>query len=74
MLEFNTKLKRWGNSFGLIIPRSEIEKDNLKPEEELYVIAIKKNDSIKNSFGLLKGWKVSGQKAKEIIRKELHNG
>ena len=73
MLEFETKVKKWGNSFGLVVPKKELGKERIKENEEIHVIAIRKNYSVKDSFGLLKGWKISGQKAKDMIRKELHN-
>ncbi len=73
MLEFESKIKKWGNSFGLVVPKRELYKENFKDNEEFHIIAIKKNDSIRDSFGMFKGWKMSGQKAKNIIKKELHN-
>ena len=42
-------------------------------DDEVHVIAVKKSDALKKSFGLLKGWNMSGQKAKDNSRKELYN-
>ncbi len=71
MLEFETKVKKWGNSYGLLIPKQQVKAGNIKEEQELHVIVINKNKAIKESFGMLKGWK-SGQNVKDQLRRELH--
>lgn len=73
MLEFDAKIKKWGNSFGLVIPKEDLKKELIRENEMVHVIAMRKNDAIKESFGMLKGWKMTGQKAKDIARKELYN-
>ncbi len=72
MLEFDTKVRKWGNSWGVIIPKRELEKEGIKEKETLHLIAIKKNKRIKKTFGMLKGWK-SGQYIKDISRRELYD-
>ena len=71
MLEFDTKIKKWGNSLGLIIPKSKIK--DVKENDVIHVIAMKKNDSIKKSFGMFPEWKGKGQEMKDRLRKELYN-
>ena len=73
MLEFDAKIKKWGNSFGMVIPKENLKKEIIKENEIIHVIAIRKNESIKESFGMLRDWKMTGQKAKDIARKELYN-
>ena len=70
MLEFETKIKKWGNSFGLVVPKKEIEEDNIKENEVLHVIAIRKNKGIKRTFGILKKWR-SGQEIKDISSEKI---
>ena len=72
MLEFDTRIKRWGNSFGLLIPKQEIDQERLKEEEELHVIVIRKNKAIKESFGLLKEWHKTAQELKDRTRRDLY--
>lgn len=64
-----TKLKKWGNSIGIVIPNRAIIEKNLKEGEEV-IIDIKKKDKIKEIFGSLKDWKIDSQKMKEELRKE----
>ena len=42
MAVIETRLKKWGNSFGLIIPKEIVERENMKEEGELRVVVIKK--------------------------------
>ena len=73
MLEFDTKIKEWGNSFGLIIPKSKFDLNGFKKNEEVHVIVLKKSNVLRETFGMLKGRIKSGQEAKDLIRKELHS-
>jgi len=73
MLEFNAKVKKWGNSLGIVIPKEQLNMDKLKEEDEVYIIAIKKNNTLKETFGILKGKIRSGQEAKDISRRDLYD-
>ncbi len=55
MIEIESKLKRWGRSFGIIVPMEKI-KENAFNENETFNIKIerKENPFLKN-FGILKG-------------------
>ena len=72
MLEFEGKVKKWGNSLGLVIPDEKVKSEHLTKEDELHVIALRKNESMKEMFGLLPKLE-SGQKAKDRLRKELYD-
>ena len=67
-METRTRLKAWGNSLGVIIPREIIMKNDLKENEEI-TIKIEKNTNLKNIFGKGKGLKIDSQKMKEEGRK-----
>lgn len=71
MLEFDGKVKKWGNSFGLIIPKDKL--NGIKENDEIHVIVLKRSNVLRETFGMLKGKIKSGQEAKDLIRKELHN-
>ena len=47
------KLKRWGNSYGLLVSRDEVKKMNIK-ENEVLTIDIKKKYDISQLFGFCK--------------------
>ena len=63
------KLKKWGSSLGLVIPREIVVKERLKVGEEI-IFNIKKKVAMKEIFGSLKNWKVDSQKVKDELRKE----
>ena len=54
MIEINTKLKRWGRSFGVIIPMEKVKKENFSENEELRILIAKKKNPLKETFGIVK--------------------
>ena len=70
MIEKETRLKKWGNSIGVIIPKEEAEKENLKINQRVRII-INPVDLIrvKDIFGKFKKMKKPTSKImKEIDR------
>ncbi|MBS3095779.1 hypothetical protein J4231_03805 [Candidatus Woesearchaeota archaeon] len=58
MIEVETRLKTWGNSIGIVIPKEKIEKERLKIDQNVRVIiSPTKMLKVENIFGKLKGWK-----------------
>ncbi len=49
-MQAKSKLKRWGNSFGVIVPKEVVEKEGLK-EGELVEISVRKASDIRRLFG-----------------------
>ena len=60
------KIKRWGNSLGVIIPTEEVKTRNLK-EGETIILDLKKKKKI-DAFGLFEGSK-SFQRNDRLDRK-----
>lgn len=72
MLEYMTKLKAWGNSLGVIVPKEQAEKEKLKIEQEIKVmITPKKVLKVKDIFGELKDWKKSTAEIMDETDKDL---
>ncbi len=44
------KLKRWGNSYGVVVPKEIVEKEGLQEGEEVE-ISVRKASDIKHLFG-----------------------
>jgi len=66
MIECETKLKKWGNSIGFIIPKEDINREDLHEDEVVRaVIAPKKMVKVKDIFG-----KISLKKSTAQIMKE----
>lgn len=54
MEELTTKIRKWGNSFGIIIPHEILRKKGLKEGEEIDAILIKKGNVLRETFGVHK--------------------
>jgi antitoxin component of MazEF toxin-antitoxin module len=63
MITSKSKLKRWGNSFGVLIPKEMVEKEGLKEGEEVQVSVTKTSD-IKHLFGKYRFRDLPAQKGK----------
>ena len=66
------KIKRWGNSIGVVIPNEAVERLNLKPEEEIIIEIEKKNNILKEMFGKAK-FKKSSKKMVGDFRKDFES-
>tara|TARA_Y100000310_G_scaffold345481_1_gene465489 strand:+ start:2611 stop:2826 length:216 start_codon:yes stop_codon:yes gene_type:complete len=60
-----TKVKQWGNSMALIIPRKDVKHLDLKPNEEVEVNIEKRSNVLKEFFGTMKFKKPTEQILKE---------
>jgi len=71
MIEYETKLRKWGNSIGLIIPKEDVKKEGLRDDESVRAIIIpKKMVKVKDIFGKLK-FKKSTEEIMKEVDKEL---
>jgi len=67
MIEIKTKLRRWGNSFGVIVPLNKINQENIKEGEEVFILMNKKKSNVlKETFGTFKFKKPVKQMMREI--------
>ncbi|HIG94133.1 MAG: hypothetical protein QT05_C0048G0050 [archaeon GW2011_AR13] len=63
------KVKKWGNSIGIILPKELVKKEDLKENDEIRINLVYDAD-LSNVYGSLKGkLKKSGQKLKDEARK-----
>lgn len=67
-MTIQTKVRKWGNSYGIVIPSESLKEKNLKDGEEV-LVEIEKKSSVKEIYGSLKYWKINSQKFKDEIRK-----
>lgn len=74
MTMIKTQVKKWGNSFGIIIPKNIVDSENLKEGEEIECMIIK--DSKKRFdelFGSLKGrFEKSTEQMMREVDRELY--
>ena len=51
MLEFDAKVKKWGNSLAVVVPSEEAKSGGLKPNQRVHIIAIQKTDVARRAVG-----------------------
>ena len=64
-MDIRAKIRKWGNSFGITIPKEAAEKMHIHEDQEI-IIEIKKTFSIKDAFGSHKFKKSTDEIMKEI--------
>jgi len=72
MTEVTSKVRKWGNSYGIIIPHEVLKKKGISEGEEIDAILIKKANVLKETFGTMKSKKPVEQLMKEVD-KELYD-
>ncbi|MBI2631649.1 hypothetical protein HYW75_01460 [Candidatus Pacearchaeota archaeon] len=72
MIEVESKLKRWGRSFGIIVPMKKIREADLSENEPLDITITKKKNPFLENFGRLKG-KIK-RTTKEILEESDKEG
>ena len=74
MIEIRTRIRKWGNSFGIVVPVKLLEKGNIKEGEEVIaLISERKRVNLKKLFNAnLKFKKTTEQMMKETDR-DLYN-
>ncbi|MBI2452544.1 AbrB/MazE/SpoVT family DNA-binding domain-containing protein [Candidatus Pacearchaeota archaeon] len=56
MEKLNAIVKKWGNSFGIVLPKKLVEKERIKEGIEITITISPKNKTkVKDIFGILKG-------------------
>jgi len=61
------KIKKWGNSYGILIPKNELQKMNLGENQEVIVDISKKENPLKEMFGFAKNVRPK-KSAEQIIK------
>lgn len=75
MEEIVTKLKKWGNSYGFLVPKKIIEKEKLKEDAEI-IITLKphKSVSVRELMEFAKKHPIKLKKSVEETMKEMDYG
>ena len=64
-METVSKIRKWGNSFGVLVPKELIKKENLKVNEEV-VVKLEKKKDLMQLFGFCNFKNPTKQLMKEI--------
>jgi len=67
MIELKSKLKKWGNSFGVVVPIGFVKKEGIKEGDEVVVLMKKeKGNTLRETFGTHKFKKPVKELMKEM--------
>ena len=71
MIRSETKLRAWGNSVGVVIPKEALKEENLSINDEVEVTIRKKSNVLKDVFGTLKKFKAKSRKSTDRLLREI---
>ena len=54
MIEVEAKVRKWGRSFGVVIPKDKIKEEGIKEDETITLLIGKRTNVLKETFGTLK--------------------
>lgn len=66
MIEIKSKLRRWGNSLGIVVPQNIIEKEKAKEGDEIVILLKERRPNLRKLFGVHKFKQPVEQIMKEI--------
>ena len=66
MIEIKTKLRRWGNSFGIVVPQKAVEQSKAQEGDEVTILIQIKKINLRNLLGKHKFSKPTEQLMKEM--------
>ena len=70
-MELKTRVRKWGDSIAIIIPKHISEFERIKENDEV-VIEVRKNIIAKNLFGKFPEWK--SKKSVQELKDEMKRG
>jgi antitoxin component of MazEF toxin-antitoxin module len=73
MFEFEARIKKWGNSFGIILPKNIVEKENLSEDDKITLVGtgIDRKRAAQKLWGMSGRKKVDSEKLEKIADKEF---
>ena len=66
MMEVEAKVRKWGRSFGIVIPKDKIDKEGIKEDETVKLLISKKSNVLRETFGTMKFKKSTDQIMREM--------
>ncbi|MBI3036070.1 AbrB/MazE/SpoVT family DNA-binding domain-containing protein [Candidatus Woesearchaeota archaeon] len=68
MIEVEAKVRKWGRSFGVVIPKEKIREEGIKENEEIVLLIGKKKNVLREVFGTFKFKKSTEEMLRESDR------
>mgnify|MGYP001601977386 FL=1 len=72
MIELESKVRKWGNTLGIAIPKEKAQSMELKPNQEVKVLILHKKNALAETFGTLKFKKSTDKMMREIDEELWH--
>lgn len=72
MEQIKVKLRKWGNSLGVVLPQEILKAQNAKEGDEVFVIVKKERPNLRKLYGAYK-FKQSTDEIMREIDRELYN-
>lgn len=69
MIEVEAKVRKWGRSFGVVIPKEKIKNEGIRENETIKLLIAKKTNVLKETFGTFKFKKSTDEMMREIDKK-----
>ncbi|MFH1835847.1 MAG: AbrB/MazE/SpoVT family DNA-binding domain-containing protein [Methanobacteriota archaeon] len=74
MIPIDATIRKWGNSFGITIPKDVAAKEHIKEKQRVKVLILKDGKNMRESFGTAKKiLSKTAQELKDEARKELYD-
>ncbi|MBI5072871.1 AbrB/MazE/SpoVT family DNA-binding domain-containing protein [Candidatus Woesearchaeota archaeon] len=73
MIECEAIIKKWGNSFGVVLSKPFLKKNKLSPHDKIKIIITKesKKNAAQKLWGALPFWKTSSDDLEKYADKEF---
>ena len=68
MIEVETKVRKWGRSLGVVIPKEKIKEEGIKENETIRLLIGKRKNVLREVFGTFKFKKSTEEMLKESDR------
>ena len=65
MIEVEAKVRRWGRSLGIVIPKEKIKNEGIRENETIKLLIAKKTNVLKETFGTFKFKKSTDEMMRE---------
>ncbi|MEK6892447.1 MAG: AbrB/MazE/SpoVT family DNA-binding domain-containing protein [Nanoarchaeota archaeon] len=70
MLEVEAKVRKWGRSFGVVIPKDKIIEEGIKENDTINLLIGKKSNVLRETFGTMKFKKSTQEMLDESDRED----
>ncbi len=73
MIECEAKIRKWGNSLGIVLPKKCVEKGRISPDDKVKVVitAVDKKGSASRLWAKLPLWKAKSEELEKFVDKEF---